>query len=314
MNSLYQGVLNNEISPRKQSGRLVEAKVSISNGLLIPIVVYQIIEGPQHKPLEDKTREHRVVRIEPGTTKSDLQLKSGYYVVKSSWTGGFVCAFEVASTDNGRQIPVDYSVLCIPNDIGDFPRPNIGGKYFVPRDSTRILVGCGQFANEKEPTRKFVVGREQYWKLSPDSFTLSPGEDSTVSLTTTTGMQEISSKEESISKDLGVNLSAGWGAFSASISASLSTNSTTFQQVTISNETVQYQSSVRKNKTGEAQLYLKWVLTDVITIYEVIQTVGNPVVPRASIVSTQPPILIDGPYPLPVPITPPPKRGTKNGS
>jgi hypothetical protein len=309
MNSLYQRVLNNELSSGKRSDRAVGLTVTITNSLLISVSVYQILEGPRHKPLADKTGA-QIVRIEAGGEKTGLTLKPGFYVVKSSLSGGFVCVFEVASTGN-QKITIDFNTLCVPNDIGDLPKPRIAEKHFIPADSTRILVGCGHFNGP--PARKFVITREQYWKLSPDSFTLSPGEESTVSLTTTTGKQEISSSEETISKDLGVSLSAGWGAFSASISASLSTTSTTFQQVTVTNESVQYQSSVRKNTTGKVQMYLKWALTDVITIYEIIQTVGNPVVARASITSTQSPTLIGGPYDLPSPTSSSQKGRSKKG-
>ncbi|MFI7135992.1 hypothetical protein ACIBQ1_60835 [Nonomuraea sp. NPDC050153] len=172
-------------------------------------------------------------------------------------------------------------MLTRPNCIGPYPKPT--KTTLIPPDSPRILVACGTTDKNK------VVVREQFWKRAAESHTLTPKQTHTIGFSVTSGLEETTSSQQSIAAQLGLSASAGWGPISASVSASLSMNSTTFQQVTITQQDTRYETIVLTNTTDRVQTLLKWQLTDVITILD------NKV-PTASIVLAQAPTLIAGPY------------------
>jgi hypothetical protein len=117
-------------------------------------------------------------------------------------------------------------------------------------------MGCGWF-----------VTREQFWSLDADSYMLLPGEKRTVSLTESSGMEHTTSSQESVAESLGVSASGGWGPISASVSSSLSSTSSTSDQLTIKSQETRYVSVELNNKTDKDMMYLRWNLMDVITIY-----------------------------------------------
>ena len=103
-------------------------------------------------------------------------------------------------------------------------------------------------------------------------------------------MQKTTSEQTTVAASLGISASAGWGPISASVSTSLSQTSSTFQQVTLTEERTSFVSDTLENKTDKPRMLLIWQLTDIVTVFE-----GNGV-PLSSIVSRNAPNVIGGPY------------------
>ncbi|HUA73671.1 MAG TPA: hypothetical protein VL988_02845 [Solirubrobacteraceae bacterium] len=215
----------------------------------------------------------------PGSAKS-LEVEVGnYFLLQIVDTGGFAGVITIVAGKSSYDI-VDATLLA-PNDIGRFPVP--AGTTLIPQDSTRRTVGTGLL-----PTGQVLL-REQYWHLMPESYCLAPEETKIVSLTSTSGMEQTSSQLDTVAASLNVSASAGWGVVSASVSASLSKNSTTFQQVTITEQSVSSTSDQLENSGKTPVMYLKWQLTEALTFFD---SKG----PVACIELGQDPVLVAGPY------------------
>jgi hypothetical protein len=223
---------------------------------------------------------------------------AGYYKASVGATGGLVDVFECSSTV--KSVDLNWTALNTPNDIGPIPVPTAslpvpvdpqpnpprpGSTLIIPPDSARVLVGCGNAPNGN------LVIREQYWERQNDSICLAGHEKRTVSYTVTSGMEQTSSDTETMSGSLSSSISGGWGPVSASISASLSKTSTSFQQVTVSQETTSYISNKIYNPHDEPIAFLRWQLVDVITVFD--KTTSQPV---ASLMQSANPTVVMGPY------------------
>ncbi|MDQ6661231.1 MAG: hypothetical protein M3Z24_09735 [Chloroflexota bacterium] len=202
-------------------------------------------------------------------------------LIVAAHSGGFFAVIELTNPSQTKlTITSDYQ--SDPNDIGPVPKPT--KQVLIPPDSPRVVVGCGNIAGQNS------VVREQYWRRLPDSYSLAPGATKEVSYTVTSGMQSTTSQQDTISTSLGLNVSGGWGPISASISASLSTNSTTFQQQTFTSQTTSFTSTKLTNSTKVPQTLLLWQLTDVVTIFDAKR------VPLGCIITGGEPVIIYGPY------------------
>jgi hypothetical protein len=217
-----------------------------------------------------------------------------HFVLRLNATGAFA-AVVAKSGEQTAALRIGPSHLFEPGELGPIPawkkeRP-------IPPDSPRVLVGVGVLANGN------TVTREQFWRLAPDSYTLAPGEKVTDSLTLVSGMETTSSREATIEAALDMSVSGGWGPVSAALSASLSTSSTTFQQVTVNQQTTNFKSIERDNTGDEVVTWLVWQLTEVLTISDPTGAV------LASIVSAmQPPVLRPGGPPPGEPPSQPSRR------
>lgn len=202
------------------------------------------------------------------------------FVILSTHTGGFMMAVEIVAGRN------DYFLtaydLATPYDIGPVPTPT--KQVPIPVDSTRVVTGIGLHQREA------LIIREQFWARLDESYMLAPLEKKVVSYTTTSGMQETSTEQETINKSLSVGVSAGWGPVSASVNASLNQTSTTSHQLTITEERTTFLSDTVENQRDKPVMYLRWQLTDVLTIYSAAVPQG------ASLILGENPALIYGPY------------------
>lgn len=258
----------------------------VSNEIGVPLYLYAVDSaGVRRRQMVSIADASNPTGKLPANGKG--KVPAGDYVALCIPTGGFVCTLTV-TTQGGTIKPENVTR---PNNIGSFPRlasRNIGKNALtlIPPDSERIVVGWGGLQNGNH------LLREQYWKRSPDSFVLAPLQPKlSVGVATSTGMEETSSTENTIATALGLSLSAGWGPVSGSVSASLSTSSTTFQQVTITTRSTQYINVELTNDKDESLVFFRWQLIDTISIFS-----GDVWTPQASIVVAQAPTLIDGPY------------------
>jgi Insecticidal Crystal Toxin, P42 len=276
MNPNYEKALKRQLVT--QTGPAMFSGISFENRLPIAIRIQWI--NPQGVLVNFPNEPNKSEEFAPGRKQGDLQAWPGcFYHLTTSFSGAFVGLVEIQAGQAAYQITP--MLMTRPNDIGPFPQPS--KNTLIPVDSPRVLVACGKSPNGK------IVAREQFWKRSSESYTLAPHQTHTIGFSVTNGMQETTSKQETVAQSLGMSASAGWGPVSASVSASLSATSTTFQQVTITKRDTRYETVVLTNNTDKPQTFLKWQLLDLITIFEA-QT------PTATIVLGQSPTLIGGPY------------------
>lgn len=292
MNSIYQQALNGTLRSSMDGTPMDNA--TFVNALPIPIYGFWVSPSGELIGLTTNNTPSgppSVIGPGGGSLTVGLTYAGDYYAFVSSCSGGFLCVIRVFSQFS----TIHSGLLTTPNDIGELPAPN--SSTVIPCDSPLVVVAAGIVPNGNPVTR------EQYWHQGTSSYMLAPGQTNTVSYTATSGMQQTSSQQQSIATSLGVDGSGGWGPFSASVSASLNTESTTFQQFTASTEMTQSHSTVLTNSTEQPQMFLNWQLMDIVTVY----TTGIQQTPLASMVNAQSPSLIAGPY-NPTTLPPPPQR------
>jgi hypothetical protein len=261
------------------SGRTVfpaagaQYQITVANNLEIPIVVSYI---------GSDNRFYGNWSIAAGKTQAIDNVWDGLqFVCTNQLSGSFAAGFACSSAS--PTVTISDDDLTRPNYIGEVPQPNT--EMMIPTNTPRITVGVSV-----APNGNFVV-HEQYWQKMPDSFTLIPGEQETVSVTTTSGKQSTSSTSEEMAVSLGMSAKAGWGPVSSSVSASLSAGASAFQQVTVSEQTQTYRSKVLHNKSTDVQLYLVWQLTDVVTVFD-----AKTKAALTSLISVESPSIVGGPY------------------
>lgn len=240
--------------------------VTIINQLPIPLYLYVLGADGAQMPVLDGDLAPVVVAASaaPGGTPTVVanMTPGAFCNLNTVYSGAYVTSFQVPVTggeDAPGPVVVGPAVLAAPNHIGPIPQPNT--LMPIPTDSPRVLVGCSVLAHQN------ILCREQYWERAGDSYVMAPGTRRTVSTTTTSGIQKTSSEQYDISLALGFSASAGWGPISASISGSLSASSSTMQQVFVSNEVTQYESLELSNTTDATQMFFRWQLMDVFTIF-----------------------------------------------
>ncbi|MFG3054504.1 hypothetical protein ACGFZP_26580 [Kitasatospora sp. NPDC048239] len=221
-----------------------------------------------------------------------------YWVAKSHYSGAFAAVLQ--NLPGKSTLSFTGADLLDPNDIGPIPEPS--ADMLIPQDGPGVLVATGVVqhgATSRSPVTLpegdqaglgVAVTREQFWHCTGESYSLAPGESRTVSYTVTQGMQNSSSETDTTNASVGVSASAGWGPFSASVSASLSESSTTSQQLTVSTQTTSFVSNTYTNLGSYPELNLFWQLTDVATVYD------KDGLPLASVISGEAPTVVSGPW------------------
>ena len=287
MNEVTQKAIHGALTAQPTSQDATPTLVYLTNDFDIPIRMCGVSASG---------RLHGFWKIDAGATEGfSLYNFPAPQVILNFLSGSFMTVVEFVS--GTTEYSVGVADLTAPNDIGEVPTPN--QETIVPQNTPRITVGVGVL-----PNGNFVV-REQYWKKMPNSFSLAAGEQDTVSITTTSGIERTSSTQEEVSTSLGFSASAGWGPVSSSLSASLSATASAFQQVTVREQTQTYRSKVLSNTSGSSEMYLVWQLTDVTTVF-------NPTSYQAlaSLVSGEEPTIISGPFD-PDELPPPPTRNAE---
>lgn len=183
-------------------------------------------------------------------------IPTNWYLAASGPDGSLAAVYPPSSSGAIDVVPTDLSV---PGDIGPVPTPTTS--ILVPNDSPSILVAVGG----RLPSGNHI-SRSQFWKRAADSLSLAPGEKVTTSYTATSGMQSTSSDTETVATSLSTSASAGWGPISASISASLNTSSTKFQQYVTTETDTRYESRTYVGDKTNVTLIIRWQLMDVVTV------------------------------------------------
>lgn len=300
------------------AGRLASSAVpntasdfTIVNDLCVPLMLSWLSEegeqwgfDPHTGQAQDGAPPHP---MQPGAQVLLPGVPAGYWwLLTTQRSGAFAAAVGKEATSRSRyQAPEAVTVssddLVAPNALGRPPQST--GDSVVPGSSPRVLVGCAMPATARPGV---ALTREQYWQLTGDSYSLAPRERRTISYTETIGMESTTSSQRTVAESIGASVSGGWGPVSASVSASLSSSSTTFQQVTLASESTTFVSrDVTNDSTTEAEVVLVWQMVDLITVFE---PAGGAV---ASIVSAINPAIVQTSFyapPSPPPPPPPPGR------
>lgn len=286
MNPLYEAALNGTLKSNPNQSRPYPS-LTISSTLPFSVCVYSLSTTAKRVGWEEgdyrKGGNTPIILDTPQNkfSTSNILFEGDILLFVAAHSGGFVGV--IALTDSSQmQAVITSEYQSGPNDIGPVPSPT--KQVLIPPDSPRVVVGSGVVAGQNS------VVREQYWKRLPDSYSLAPGAKKQVSYTLTTGMQSTTSQQDTISASLGLSASAGWGPISASVSASLSKTSTTFQQQTYTTQATTFTSMELQNETQKPQTLLVWQLTDIVTIFD------PKWVPLGSIVTGGEPVIIYGPY------------------
>lgn len=208
---------------------------------------------------------------------SDKTALGGYWLLVNALDGAFTAAFTTPAPPPGnasRDVKVDISCWDIldPNQIGSPPTqedPTGATGPIIPTNSPKVVVGCGSMPLIISNTPPDVVVREQFWQLLPDSYSIAPGETREFSYTLVSGIQTTTSEQQTMEQSTNVQAGAGWGVVSASVSAALSSSSTTFHQFTVSERTTNFASETYKLPDSEKSpvMVFHWQLTDTVTIY-----------------------------------------------
>ncbi|TGK18998.1 hypothetical protein EHO61_08840 [Leptospira fluminis] len=167
-------------------------------------------------------------------------------------TGAFISA-AVVSDEVNQTIQLTQSVLCDPNDIGPFPRPNPEIGIIVPTNGPRVVVGLNAGG-------KLV--RSQYWQRSADSITLKPGMKRTIEHTVRSGKTQTSSTQDTFEAAVNLSANVGWGVVSASASADLSYSSLKSSSFTISQRSTYTVVDIFENIFNEPMTIFVWQLID----------------------------------------------------
>nr|WSY50505.1 hypothetical protein OG999_10465 [Streptomyces sp. NBC_00886] len=272
MNGTYQKAINETLQSTTTGDYFSD--LTLNNELRFPVTAYLIsdsgwwIGGLDHVFTNPPGYPGLVVpaiqTMDVGPTEFD---RGWYFLFLNAHSGAFVAVIQVDSAvyspNNGRYwINLDETYLLDPNGIGSVPEPN--ESVVIPPDSPRVVVGSGLL-----PTGNTVV-REQYWQRLPDSYSIAAGAKRAISYTTTSGMESTTSEQSKVGASVMGNTSAGWGPVSATLSASLSNNSTTFQQTTTNVEMTAFVSQLYDNtKEGaKTRICFYWQLTNLLTVFD----------------------------------------------
>lgn len=284
MDKLHEAALYGFLASPVTTTRIT---IRVENLLSVPVKLVRLNDKAKQVLVSNRPSED-VIRAGIGKTVDSLA--KNYIMVLNNLTGSFITLFEVPESDRPPvEFKIDPTRLSPPNNIGIFPEPN--REVIIPPDSPRVLVGCGVLKGSGSTAADGnIIVREQYWERMSDSYSLAAGEQKTLSSTTTEGTETTSSSTSEMAVSLGLDASAGWGPVSASASATLSSEASHFQQVTVTEQSTLFASDTLSNETADAVMYLKWQLTDVITVFT---STG---VAKSSVMMGENPIIIAGPY------------------
>ena len=202
-----------------------------------------------------------VLGASPGKSATQTGPVNFYWLVWALGGGALAGAFQGVS-GGSLSITIGSADLPSPGDIGPVPAPST--EIPIPNDSPSVLVGTGK-GTDSTGNQTYMM-RSQFWKRSGDSITLAPGESVTTGYSSTTGIQETSSQEETVAKSVNASLAAGWGPVSASLSASLNTSGTSFQQYVSTQTDTRYETRAYTPDQAGTRMIFRWQLYDVVTI------------------------------------------------
>ncbi|WP_426361858.1 hypothetical protein [Streptomyces sp. E-08] len=266
---MYQKAINEELKSTTTGDGFLEFR--LNNSLAFPVAVYLISDDGWWVGAVDSSfimpgLPGIVVRSSAVVPVNNYIDKGWYFLFLNAYSGAFVAALQA---DEAFRVPGGgYYVLTLnpthllePNDLGSVPKPS--KDIVIPTDSPRVVVACGMLGTGN------VAVREQYWQRLPDSYSISKGAKRTVDYTVTSGMERTTSEQSRLGSSVMGSASVGWGPISATLSASLSVNSTTFQQVSTNVETTAFVSQTYDNTAGKkSRICFYWQLTNVLTVFD----------------------------------------------
>lgn len=162
-----------------------------------------------------------------------------------------------------------------------------GRLFWLPPRPLNYLVDAGYMETN---IAKFIILRHQQWVPISDGISIAPGETVTHFTSIESGRHESSSTREHLEKNVSATASAGWGAFSASVSASMSKSSDIEHIVSTEEKKTTSQTIVYENKDEASVLVVvKWQLIEKLDFHYrmLLSKIGGTIVSRKLPIITQ---------------------------
>jgi hypothetical protein len=259
---LYIDILHNRPAPTSTSyapGASAQYQIQVTTTLIVELSI---------KYVDSEGRWHDVLVVSSQYSSNVLPANDNdRFVITDNFSDAWVGAFQVpVGGFANNSFVIDDSLLVTPNDLGPVPQPT--ATTLIPQDSYPILVGCSR-VNLPNNTSVSMI-RYQYWHRGDDSYSLGVGEEQTITTSTTTGIISTSSTLETVAASLDMSVSAGWGPIATSINASLNTQTTTQQSVTVTETNTTYIAKKLSNLSGTSDIIvIHWQLIDTILITKI---------------------------------------------
>lgn len=174
--------------------------------------------------------------------------------------GAIVCDVPLPITT--QKLVIESTKLTGPNRVP--PPVGPSASLLIPPDSVPWVVGVGLYGSD--PAKPIVFLREQFWRKGPESFSLPPQSSLQKILRQTSGRTATSSTTAEVTKELSLQATAGWGPFSATVSASLSTTSQRTDTLTVREESTASIEQAFSNDTDNSVLVCLWQLVERIRV------------------------------------------------
>lgn len=230
-----------------------------------PVTVTNLLSVPVWAGFLATSRDAYPTMRVPASTTAQGDWPVNWYWLIWALDGSLAAVFQGVTPANRLEITVGPAHLTSPGDIGPVPVPSM--EIPIPNDSPSVLVGIGQGTDSAgKPT---YMTRSQFWKRSGDSITLAPNESVTTGYTSSTGIQQTSSDTKTVAESVSASVSAGWGPVSASLSVSLNSSITSFQQYVSTQTDTRFESRTYQAQPAETRMIFRWQLYDVVTISSV---------------------------------------------
>jgi hypothetical protein len=144
--------------------------------------------------------------LNAGIIKGDRDLSDdvhpGQFVLfVSALSGALVCVkmAPLQLKNDSSSIEITNLDLLEPNNIGYFPRTGTTTTKIIPLDSPKIFVSFGLHENGS------IITREQFWRRSADSFSISGTTKRTVGYFKKTGRDVTSTTQDTVAASLSLN-------------------------------------------------------------------------------------------------------------
>lgn len=265
-------------------------KIIVANSLAIPlkIVVRDSEQGKVESSLTPAadTKDHSQYEL---SFLSDHDVELHVYV----FSGAFV-KMAIATKEETR-ITVSKTDFADPYELPDPSEyekqrfKETGHLFWLPPRPLNYIVDLGPMTTEKG---SFAIIRSQQWCPISDGLSVAPGESLTHFSSIESGRHESSSTRKHIEENVSASASGGWGVFSASVSASMSTSNDVEHTVSTEEKKVTSQTVVYENKNESSVLVIvKWQLIEKIEFWLIQE--GHDACSTASIISRKLPIITE---------------------
>lgn len=168
-----------------------------------------------------------------------------------------------------RKIILGDRLFCAQGNLSQ-PPSKLAHGIVLPSTTPKIYLSTSvKKITPKDGDGKTLTLRHcQYWRKNSSSYAVPKGVIKRTIVEHSAGVTKSSSTQETLAISLGLDVSAGWGPISASISASLSYSSTTANGLILQDEVITTAEDIVRNISDVDGVVVYWELVDSVTIEE----------------------------------------------